>query len=287
MKKIIITLLLLLSSLSALVQSEEASKPIAIINGQTLTQQDYDDYLKARSEQTGGHDQPTMTTVVEELVNRELIRQDALKQGFDKTPEFSRELENARNSLLTRKGVRTYLETHPLDDKRLQKEYAELVLKTVPTEYKVRHILVDKEAEAVTLIKQLDAGADFATLAKEKSTDTVSADKGGDLGWIIEAQVAPQVGAALKTLAKDHHTAKPVKSQFGWHVVRVEDSRQVKPPSFESVKEKLRAMLQPQQLKEYIEQLKQTAEIKILEPTDLAKQEKDKQPAPKPTEEDK
>lgn len=286
MKKVIITLLLLFSSLSAL-QAEEANKPIAIVNGQTLTQQDYDDYLKARSEQTGGHDQPTMATVVEELVNRELIRQDALKQGFDKTPEFSKELENARDSLLTRKGVRVYLEEHPLNDERLQKEYAELVLKTVPTEYKVQHILVDKEEEAVTIIKQLEEGADFATLAKEKSIDTVSADKGGDLGWIIEAQVAPQVGAALKTLKKDRHTEKPIKSQFGWHVVRMEDNRQVKPPSFESVKEKLRTMLQPQQLKEYIEQLKQTAEIKILKPTDLAKKDEQPKSASKPAEEDK
>jgi peptidyl-prolyl cis-trans isomerase C len=237
--------------------------PVATVNSQTLTQQDYDDYVKSRTDQLEGKEAPNEQIVIDELVHRELIRQDALSNSVDKTPAFLKKLEEVRNELLMSRGIQEYLAKHPLDDATLKKEY-DKIAGEAPNEYKVRHILVATEEEAKTLLTDLEKGKSFAELAKAKSTDTGSAKNNGELGWVNRQKVALPFAEALEKLKKGERTTTPVKTEFGWHIIQVDDIRTMQLPSFETVKDRLKNMLQGQQMQEYITGLKKTAKIEIL-----------------------
>ncbi|MEN8216682.1 MAG: peptidylprolyl isomerase [Pseudomonadota bacterium] len=229
--------------------------PVAVVNGEIITQQDYDDYFKARTKQTPGEETPDEQMLIEELIQRELLKQDALKNGLDKDPEIINKIEYLRDSLLMATAMQTYLDKHPLDDAVLQGEYdRQIALIKFPTEYKVRHILVETEEEAKAIIAQLGEGKAFGELAKEKSKDLGSAKKGGDLGWITKQKVVPSFGEAVEKLEKGKYSAAPVKSQFGWHIIQLDDTRTALPP-FESVKEKIKTALQYRLMHEYVEGL--------------------------------
>lgn len=237
--------------------------PVATVNSQTITQQDYDNYAKSRADQLEGKEAPNEQTVIDELVNRELIRQDALGKSIDKTPAFLKKLEEVRNELLMSRGIQEYLAKHPLDDATLKKEY-DKIAGEAPNEYKARHILVATEAEAKALLTDLEKGKPFAELAKTKSTDTGSAKNNGELGWVNRQKVALPFAEAMEKLKKSEHSTTPVKTEFGWHIIQVDDIRAMQLPAFETVKDRLKTMLQGQQMQEYITELKQTAKIEIL-----------------------
>lgn len=241
------------------------SDPIAIVNGEIITQQDYEDYLEAQENEKSGSAAIKGKIAVEELIQRELLRQDALKQGVDKHPEFVRKLNYMRNNLLMAMGLHNYLETHPIDDAMLRAEYDKQIAKIkMPKEYKVQHILVKTEAEAKAIIAELEAGKSFGVLAKEKSIDIGSGKQNGDLGWITKSKVVPAFGNALETLEKGKYTTTPVKSQYGWHIIQLEDSRSVALPSFEAVKDRIKVLMQNQLLQQYMSSLIQPAKIEII-----------------------
>ncbi|OAD23269.1 PpiC-type peptidyl-prolyl cis-trans isomerase [Candidatus Thiomargarita nelsonii] len=241
--------------------------PLAVVNGETITQQEYDDYVKARAKQNPSQNEKVKPeTLIEEMIQRELLKQDALKKGIDKNPEFIQKVEFMRESLLMAMGMHDYLEKHPIDDAALHSEYdRQIALIKVPQEYKVRHILVETESDAKAIIAELDEGKDFGELAKEKSKDPGSAKQSGDLGWITTQKVVPKFGEAVEKLEKGKYSATPVKTQFGWHIVQVDDSRAAAAlPPFESVKDKIEAALQFKLMQQYLSDLKNQAKIEII-----------------------
>jgi peptidyl-prolyl cis-trans isomerase C len=238
--------------------------PVAIVNGKTITQQDYDGYAKVRTKQTHGNVAPDRKILVEDLIQRELLRQDALRLKLHKHSEFIQKLKTMRNNLLMEMVMQDYLEKHPLDNAALKNKYDNLTAHLKANEYKVRHILVKRKAEAKTIIAELAEGKAFGKLASEKSKDAGSAEEGGDLGWITQSSVVPKFGAALVKLEKGKYTTNPVKSKFGWHIIQLDDVRSVALPSFKSVKERIRAALQSQQMQEYAIKLREKANVKMI-----------------------
>ncbi len=234
-------------------------KPIATVNGTVLTTHDLEAFANAVAA-TRGQQMPR-AEILNTLIDRELLYQDALAKGYDKRPDVVRELENQRRSLLANLAANEALSAKPITEQDLRKVYQDAVLGQKPTEYKARHILVKTEGEAKDLISQLDKGADFSELAKSKSIDTGSGTNGGDLGWFVPAQMVPEFSNAAAALEKGKYTKTPVKSQFGWHVIVLDDARPVTPPSFDEVKKRLEGVVQNQRLGGYLNGLRQKAKI--------------------------
>ncbi len=265
-----------------LASEAEATDSVAIVNDTTITQQDYDVYAKARAEQTRTNVTPDSQMLIEELIDRELLRQAALTQKLDQTPEFQKKLKQMQDNLLMAMVMQDYLDKHSIDDAKLKEEYDQQIAKMkMPSEYKARHILVETEQQAKDIIEELKAGKPFTELAKNQSTDTDSANQGGDLGWITQRSVVPEFGEALKKLAKGQYTSAPVKSQFGWHVIQLDDIRAVPLPPFESVKEKIRSSLQGQQMQNYMDGLRKQAKIEMIKQTDSTTTTTKPEPDPK------
>ena len=259
-----ISLLLWILSLLA-VSYANPTDPVVKINNTTITQQAYDDYAKARMEQTRTNVMPDTQTLIDELVDRELLRQAALQQKLEQSPEFQEKIKQMQDNLLMAMVMQNYLDKHPLDDTKLKQEYDAQVAKIkMPSEYKVRHILVEKEEIAKAIIAELQAGKTLAELAKQKSIDPDSANKEGDLGWVTSKTVEPEFGKALEQLKKGQYTTTPVKTKFGWHIIQVDDLREVPLPPFENVKEKIKASLQGQQMQKYMDELKKQAKIEVI-----------------------
>ncbi len=243
--------------------AEQAGGPVATVNGKPITQQAYDAYAKQRAmgrNPTG--DPAEREAIIQDLINRELIYQDAVKQGVDKKPEVLAEIENQRRDVLAGYAVRNFVDTHPLTDEGMRKEYESRMGGMATKEYKVRHILVDDEAKAKALIARLDKGADFSRLAKENSKDG-SAANGGDIGWFDLKGVVPPFAQAVEALEKGKYTKTPVQSQFGWHIIIRDDTREVAPPDFDKVKENVRGIMQNRLVEKYIADLKSAAKIEI------------------------
>lgn len=251
--------------------------PVVKINDTTITQQTYDDYAKARMEQTRTNVMPDTQTLIDELVDRELLRQAALKQQLEQAPKFQEKIKQMQDNLLMAMVMQDYLDKHPLDDAKLKQEYDIQVAKIkMPSEYKVRHILVEKEETAKAIIAELQTGKTLAELAKSKSIDSDSANKEGDLGWVTSKTVEPEFGKALEQLKKGQYTTTPVKTKFGWHIIQVDDLREVPLPPFDNVKEKIKASLQGQQMQKYMDELKKQAKIEIIKKTEPEGSGKDK-----------
>lgn len=252
-------------SCALLVPINSYADPVAVVNGETITQQDYDVYVKARTEQH--RNMPDAQALIEELVQRELLKQDALNNNIDKTPEFISKLEYLRDSLLMAMGMHNHLEKNPLDDATLKAEYdKEVAHLKIPKEYLVRHILVDTESEAEAIIAEIVDGKTFGELAKEKSTDIGSAKNGGDLGWITKSGVVSEFGDTVEKLEKGKYTTTPVKTKYGWHIIQINDIRTASLSPFEKVKEKIRSALQAKQMQQYMSSLRKPAKVEITKP---------------------
>jgi peptidyl-prolyl cis-trans isomerase C len=173
-------------------------------------------------------------------------------------------LEVVRQSVLANAYVQDFLKSKPVTDEALKAEYERIKATITGKEYKARHILVEKEADAKDIIAKLkkDVGA-FGKLAMEKSKDAGSKVKGGDLGWFDLSRMVPEFGAAVSTLEKGKFTQEPVKSQFGYHVILLDDSRPIEAPPFEQVKPSLTQQLQQQNLKKQLDELKGKAKIEM------------------------
>ena len=241
--------------------------PIAVVNGNAITDKDYQAFAESFKEQTG-RDIPAeqRPAVIERLVNHMLISQDAVKQGLDKDPKFLEKLEQQRKDVLVEFAVKHYMSTHTITDEQLKEAYDKWAKERGPQkEYKASHILVKTEEEAQAVIKDLQAGKEFAALAKEKSLDPGSAKEGGSLGWFNPKQMVPPFAEAVATMEKGKISDKPVKTDFGWHVILMEDSRESAAPPLDAVKPQLKQKLENQQLMDYVEALKKDAKIETSE----------------------
>lgn len=237
----------------------------ATVNGTPIYTATVDMMVKERTAQ-GQPDSPELRkAIIENLAMQTMVANEATKKGLDKAPETVRQLDILKQSLLANAFVQDYIKNNPVTDAMVKAEYDKLNAKAGGSEYKARHILVKTEAEAKDIIAKL--GKDikaFANLAKEKSMDPGSKGNGGDLGWFNPAGMVPEFGAAVAKLEKGKFTTEPVKSQFGYHVIVLDDSRAITPPPLEQVKEQLKQQVQRTNLKAYFDDMKAKAKIDIV-----------------------
>lgn len=216
----------------------------------------FDFLLKERLAQ-GQPDTPDLRNALrEELNTRELLVREAKKKGIDKNAEVKTQMELASQTVLVRDYVADWIKANPIPDAVLRKEYDQIKSQIGDKEYKVRHILVEKESDANEIIAALQKGEKFEKLA-ERSKDPGSKDKGGDLDWNAPGNFVKPFSDAMVATPKGKFTTKPVQSQFGWHVIEVDDIREAKVPSFDEVKAQLAQRVQAQMLDQYFRELRQ------------------------------
>ncbi len=240
------------------------SMVVANVNGTAITLDEFNEYAAHRLQPGTKPTAAEAKAIVTELVSLELVVQEALKKGLDKKPDVLKNIESQRRVLLANAALKDYIESHPITDELLKKEYDQRVAGAGTKELKARHILVKTEAEAKAIIEKLGKGADFAKLAKEKSSDS-SAKEGGDLGWFNPNQMVKPFSDAALALKKGEYTKTPVQSQFGWHVIMLEDSRSPQVPAFDQMKERVRNFMQQKMSQDFIEGLKTAGKVEIKE----------------------
>ena len=232
------------------------AKADAPAKGKDLFSQAYFDFMLKQRTAQGQPDTPELRAAVrDELNTRELLAREARKQGLDKNPTLKTEMDLSSQTVLVRAYMADYLKAHPIPDDVLRKEYESIKGQIGDKEYKVRHILVDKEEDAKDIIAALQKGEKFEKLA-ERSKDTGSKANGGDLDWNAPANFVKPFADAMVALPKGKFTTTPVKSQFGWHVIEVDDIRDAKVPTFEEVKPQLAQRMQGQVVDKYLRELR-------------------------------
>lgn len=240
-----------------------AADPVAVVNGEPISQETYERYLKYRSQQQDGQPgQVNREALINELINRQLLLQEAKKQNLDQNPEIAFRIKQLKADALIQALIQKQAQSNPISESELKKEYEQRVAASDAKEYKASHILLKSEQEAKDVIKELDSGAVFADIAKAKSTGP-TAKNGGDLGWFNANQMVPPFSQAVANMKKGTYSKTPVKTQFGWHVIKLEDERKVTPPKFEEVKNQLRRMKSSQLIQEYVIQLRKDANVEI------------------------
>src|SRR6478609_3117824 len=232
------------------------AKSDAPAKGKDLYSPAYFDFMLKQRTAQGQPDTPELRTAVrDELNTRELLVREAKKQGLDKSPALKTEMDLTQQTVLVRAYMADYLKAHPVPEDALRKEYDAIKGQIGDKEYKVRHILVDKEDEAKDIIVALQKGEKFEKLA-DRSKDTGSKANGGDLDWNAPANFVKPFADAMIALPKGKFTTTPVKSQFGWHVIEVDDIRDAKVPTFEEVKPQLAQRMQGQVVDKYLRDLR-------------------------------
>ena len=243
-------------------QADSAPDPkdvIARVNGETITAPQLEAQLQAMSQRG---QRASRQQALQELVELELMAQKASEQGLPDQPEIAAAIDRQRNTLLAQHLVRSRMSDFEVSDDKLKAAYDERVEGMGGTEYKARHIKVDEEAKAKSLIEELDGGADFATLAKENSNGP-SASRGGDLGWFTPDRMVDPIASAVQELEPGNYAGEPIKTKFGWHVLMLEETREKEPPKFEQMKSRLRNELVGKKVQDYITSLRDEAEVEI------------------------
>ena len=235
--------------------------PVATVNGVAIPQQRAELLARERAQQ-GQPDGPQMRAAVrDELVNREIISQEAVKSGLTKKAELQNELELVRQTVIVQAYLREYIRTHPVTDAEMAKEYDRIKAELGDKEYKARHILVGTDEEAKTIVADLKKGAKFDDLAKKLSKDDGTKTKGGDLGWQAPGTFDKDFANAMVKLAKGKYTETPVKTRFGFHVIELEDSRAAQHPPLAEVKTNLAQRLQRTRIESLIAELRAKAKV--------------------------
>ena len=237
------------------------SDPLAKVNGVTIPQSRADVLLKEMAAQ-GRPDTPEMRDAIkQELINREIVAQEAVKKGLHKRPEVATQIDLQRQAVLINAYLQDYLKSHPISDDDVRKEYERVKESAGGREYKVRHILVESEDEAKQIIAQIRKGGNFEKIAAEKSKDQGSKGRGGDLDWATPARYVPAFGQAITKLKKGQMTDAPVQTQFGWHIIRVDDERPSKFPSLEEAKPQIEQQMRQQTVNKAFTDLRTKAKV--------------------------
>ncbi|MFZ6693446.1 peptidylprolyl isomerase [Undibacterium sp. SXout20W] len=237
----------------------------ATVNGTPILKKQLDQIMQQQAGQGMPDNPETRKMVIDNLAMQIIVAQEAEKKGLEKVPEVKEQLEMAHLSIMANSYVKDYMKTATVTDEALKAEYDKFKATQGGNEYKARHILVPTEAEAKDIIAKItkDPKA-FDGLAKSKSKDPGSKDKGGDLGWFNPHNMVPEFGNAVAKLEKGKFTTEPVKSQFGYHVILLEDTRPLAVPSLDEVKAGLTQQLQQQNLKKMLDDMKAKAKIDIV-----------------------
>ncbi|HYE34896.1 peptidylprolyl isomerase [Methylocaldum sp.] len=241
-------------------EAPSAENSVAVVNGKAISRPAVD-ILSSELAQRRGENSVPEDKIIDELIKRELLRQEAEAQQLTKDPKYAARVENADRMVLSQIAAEHFINSAPITDEELKKEYDQRVGSMKLTEYKAKHILVETEDAAKDVIKRLQKGEKFADIAKKVSKDPGSKANGGDLGWFNPQQMVPPFANAVVALKNGELTQAPVQTQFGWHVIQREDSRDQPPPPFDAVKDQLRSMMQTQKLQQHITELKNKAKI--------------------------
>jgi peptidyl-prolyl cis-trans isomerase C len=239
-----------------------APAPVATIDGTPISRQEYDIYLKSLLQ---GRPPVELTAeqrnqVLDEMINMQLLATQGAKEGLDKDKDVAARLNVVRMRVLADAESQKYLKDKEPTDAELHSEYDTDIAAMDKTEYHARHILVASKDQADQIIKKIKGGAKFEDVAKAQSTDGSKAN-GGDLGWFTLTRMAKPFGDAVKTLKKGEMTQEPVQTQFGWHVIKLEDTRESATPPFEQVKQQVTNGVIQKKLQTYVDSLKKTAKI--------------------------
>ncbi|MDP9044132.1 MAG: peptidylprolyl isomerase [Pseudomonadota bacterium] len=253
---------LLLSTTLILPLAAQAQN-IAIVNGKAVPKARADALIKQVTAQAAAQNQqlpPDLDQRVrDKLVMDEIFTQEAEKKGLAGTPEYKSQMEAARQTVLTQALLADYVKAHPVSDADVKVEYEKFKAQSAGTEYRARHILVETEDQAKALITQINGGASFDELAKKNSKDPGSGAKGGDLDFAAPSAYVPEFSAAMVKLKKGEMTQEPVKSQFGYHIIKLDDTREAQFPPFDDVKGQLKQRMEQQRLIDYRQEVRSKA----------------------------
>ena len=251
--------------------TSDTSTVLATVNGTPITNDMYRAYLRTL---TGGQepqlDPQRKAMVINRLVDMEVLAQTAKKEHLESKPDVAAEMQIQNAGLLANQIVQAYVAKHPVTDDQIKAEYDQRVKSMPGIEYRARHILVPTEKLAKVIINKLNHGANFAALAKKYSTDT-SKDQGGELGWFSPDQMVPAFSQAVEKLKKGEYTKEPVQSQFGWHVIQLQDTRTTPPPSLDAMKDQLKNTLEGKEVEAYVNDLRQSAKVVMSTPAAASK----------------
>jgi peptidyl-prolyl cis-trans isomerase C len=243
-------------------KSVPAPVAVAIVNGTTISRAEFDIYVKGLLQGKQQELTPEQKNqVLDELISMQLLSAQAEKEELNKNPDTAAQLEVLRIRVLADAASQKYLKDQEPTDAQLHAEYETAIASMDKTEYHARHILVSSKDQADQNIKKLKGGAKFEDLAKAQSLDTGSKANGGDLGWFTTSHMVKPFGDAVKGLKKGEITPQPVQTQYGWHVIQLEDTREAAPPPFDQVKAQLVNAVIRKKLQAYVDDLKKNAKI--------------------------
>ena len=260
MKKQILSAIAAAALLASLAPAAMAQN-VAIVNGKAIPKSRLDS-LEEQIKRSGRPITPEMQPQLkEEVVAREIFMQEAQVRGLDATEDFKTQMELARQAILIRELFGDYQKKNPVTDEEIKAEYDKFAAQNSGKEYKARHILVETEDEARAIIAKLKKGGKFDEIAKKQSKDPGSGAKGGDLDWANPGSYVKEFSEALTGLSKGKTTETPVKTQFGYHVIRLEDIRDAQLPKFEDVKPQIAQQLQQQKIGKFQAELRAKAKV--------------------------
>ena len=263
MKKSLVIASLASVLVAALLPFTAYAQNIAIVNGKAVPKARVDAFIKQIQAQATSQNQqlpPDIDQRVrDKIVMDEIFAQEAEKRGLAATPEYKQQMEQARQAVLMQALLAEYAKKNSIGDADILAEYEKFKAQATGTEYRARHILVEKEDEAKLLIAQIKGGANFEELAKKNSKDPGSGANGGDLDFAAPGSYVPEFSQAMTKLKKGEMTQEPVKSQFGFHIIRLDDTRQAQFPPLEEVKPQIKQRLEQQKLAAFRDEIRAKA----------------------------
>ena len=233
---------------------------LATVNGVAVPQARADALMQQQQGRLPDNEQ-TRAMVREELINREVLAQEAQRSGIAKSPEIQAQMDMARQEVLVNAYIRDWVRKNPISDGDVAKEYERVKSQAGDREYKARHILVESEDEAKGLIAELKKGGKFEDLASKRSKDSGTAQHGGELDWSVPANFDIGFSEAMVRLEKGKYTEAPVRSRYGWHVIRLDDVREVKFPALNDVRQRLAQQVTQQRIEQMVKQLRAKAKV--------------------------
>ena len=252
---------LLSAALVALLAAPALAQNIAVVNGKPVPSARLN-ALKQQIERSGRPVTDDMLgQLKDEVVAREIFMQEARKRGLDASEDYKNQLELARQTILIRELFADFQKKNPVTDADIQAEYDKFVAANGGKEYRARHILVETEDQAKALIAEIKKGGKFEELAKKNSKDPGSGANGGDLDWAGASSYVAEFSDAMVKLGKGEMSEAPVKSQFGWHIIRVDDVREAELPKLDEVKPQISQQLQQQKMGQFQEDLRKKAKV--------------------------
>jgi peptidyl-prolyl cis-trans isomerase C len=243
------------------VKAAAPKEAVATVNGVTIPGSRMEFMMDQQRQRGAPDNQQTRSMMREELVNREIVAQEAQKQGFAKNSDVQMQLDIARQEILVGAYLRDWAKKHPVSEAEIQKEYDRARAQSGDKEYRARHILVDTEDQAKGLIADLKKGAKFDELASKNSKDGGSKERGGDLDWNVPGAFDKQFSDAMVKLEKGKYTEAPVQTRFGFHVIQLDDVRPIRFPGLAEVKQRIQQQLTQNRVDELIKGLRAKAKV--------------------------